>query len=488
LYDDDDDDDFATTVDAGLYTQQVIPDYDVLAKFGPFEILGRIARGGMAEVYLARDRNPDGSARHVVLKRVLPEYEDNPEFLEMFLDEGKMASRLYHPNVCHVYESGDVDGATFMTLEWVYGVPLRKVIRLAWDGDGIPTPIGAKIISKVAAALHYVHNATGVQGRPLNIIHRDVSPHNIMVSWEGTVKLLDFGIAKTTAKDSQTDAGVLKGKYSYLSPEQARGQRVDPRSDIFTLGICLYETLTGKPLYHRDTVLNTLTAVAEEPVPSAREVNPEVSAGLDAVVKKALAKDPTERFATAGEMQEAIDEALIAEAAYVDPRVIKGFLDKTFDENDKLPLPKRAEKLTGSFQTGTPSVMSGSFGPFGNRPRGEDDPGQGGGAAALAMNDLPIGSGVAGPTLAPPRRTGGSPEALEDLAIEIDMDADMIVDADVIVNADPNGSMPIVGTTDGATANHAAGTKKRTAMMWALGVLFVALGIGMGALTAWLAR
>ncbi|MBW2460377.1 MAG: serine/threonine protein kinase [Deltaproteobacteria bacterium] len=481
MYDDDDDDEFATTVDAGLYTKRPVPDYDVLAKFGPFEILGRIARGGMAEVYLARDKNPDGTSRHVVLKRVLPEYEGNPEFLEMFLEEGKMASRLYHPNVCHVYEAGDVDGATFMTLEWVYGVPLRKVIRLAWDGDGIPTPIGAKIISKVAAALHYVHNAKGVQGRPLNIIHRDVSPHNIMVSWEGSVKLLDFGIAKTTAT-AQTDAGVLKGKYSYLSPEQARGQRVDPRSDIFALGICLYETLTGKPLYHRDTVLNTLTAVAEEPVPSAREVNPEVSAGLDAVVKRALAKDPTERFTTAGEMQEAIDEALIAEAAFVDPKVIKGFLDKTFDANDKLPLPKRAEKLTGSFQTGTPSSMSGSFGPFGKRPRGKADQSQEDAAAAVAANGPPIRPGAAGPTVAPPRRTSGSPEGPDDLVIEID------IEADAIVESDPNEGKPVPGPTVSFRTDVATAPKKRSPMMWALGVLFVALGIGMGALTAWLAR
>jgi len=369
LYDDDDDDDFATVVDASLFTQPDIPDYEVLAIFGHFEILGRIARGGMAEVYLARDRHPDGSVRHVVVKRVLPEYQDNQEFLDMFLDEGKMATRLYHPNVCHVYECGEVDGNTFMALEWVYGVPLRQLIRRSSENKGIPPAVGAKIIAKVAAALHYVHNAKGVHGKSLDIIHRDVSPHNVMISWDGNIKLLDFGIAKTSAKESQTDAGVLKGKYSYLSPEQARGQRIDPRADIFSLGICLYEALTGKPLYHRETVLNTLTAITDEPVPSARDVNPEVSTALDAIVKKALAKEPENRYATAGEMQEALDEALITQSEYVDPTRIANFLDSTFDEADKQPLQKKSAKLTGSFQTGTPSVSSGSFGPFGGGPR-----------------------------------------------------------------------------------------------------------------------
>jgi serine/threonine-protein kinase len=450
LYDDDDDEDFATVVDASLFSQPDIPDYDVLAQFGHFEILGRIARGGMAEVYLARDRHTDGSVRHVVVKRVLPEFEDNQEFLDMFLEEGKMATRLYHPNVCHVYEIGEIEGATFMALEWVYGIPLRTVIRRSIEKERIPPAIGAKIIAKVAAALHYVHNAKGVHGKSLNIIHRDVSPHNVMISWDGNIKLLDFGIAKTTAKESQTDAGVLKGKYSYLSPEQARGQRVDPRADIFALGICLYETLTGQPLYHRETVLNTLTAITEEPVPSARAVNPDVSAKLDEIVKKALAKEPEDRFATAGDMQQAIDEALISQGEYVDPVRISKFLDTLFDETDKQPLAKRAQKLTGSFQ-GTPSVSSGSFGPFSSAPR-----------AAAKDDDF-----------------------------EIDLSVDDLVEEPPAPALEPKPTWRPPGKqlTDAAPLPKPEDVyPQRKVPLWVIGLLFVLFGIAAGALTAYLAN
>jgi serine/threonine-protein kinase len=339
-----------------------------------------------------------------------------------------------------------------MALEWVYGVPLRTVIRRASESRSIPTAIGAKIISKVAAALHYVHNAKGVDGKALNIIHRDVSPHNVMVGWDGTVKLLDFGIAKTSAKESQTDAGVLKGKYSYLSPEQARGHRIDPRADIFALGICLYETLTGKPLYHRETVLNTLTAITEDPVPSARAENPDVSSALDAVVKKALAKEPEDRYATAGELQSALDEVLIAEGEYIDPRRIAAFVDGLFDEAEKQPLPKRAEKLTGSFQSGTPSISSGSFGPFSSSPRGGGDM-----EIDIDVSDqnhapdpLPVTFSKA-PTWrpGPPDREPGA------LVPSVD---------DLTEQSEQEGGLP----------------------MWLIGIIFVAIGVGVGALTAYL--
>jgi serine/threonine-protein kinase len=367
----DDDEDFATVVDASLFATPEIPDYPVQARFGQWEVLGRIARGGMAEVFLAREVAPDGTKRHVVLKRILPEMEDNAEFVRMFLDEGRMAKRLYHPNVCHVYEAGEIDRATFMTLEWVYGVPLRQVIRRAQDHGGMPFDIGCKIIAQVAAALDYVHRAKGVDGVPLNIVHRDVSPHNVMVSWEGNVKLLDFGIAKTTSRESQTDAGVLKGKYAYVSPEQARGEIVDARSDIFALGVCLWETLTGKPLYHRDTVLATLTAIAEEPVPLVHEIRPTVPPAVDAVIQRATAKNRNDRFKSAAEMQDALSDALIEARAYVEPARIKVFLDAMFDEAEKAPLPRQGAKITGTFSAMTPSGLgqSGSFGPFGQGPR-----------------------------------------------------------------------------------------------------------------------
>ncbi|HJL22011.1 MAG TPA: serine/threonine-protein kinase, partial [Polyangiaceae bacterium LLY-WYZ-15_(1-7)] len=342
---------------------------------------GRIARGGMAEIYLAREPGSDGRARHVVLKRVLPEREDDAAFLQMFRDEAAMATRLYHPNICHVYECGEIESHTFMTLEWVYGATLRKLIRRAARADGIPVRIACHLIARIAGALDYVHGATGVDGRALDIIHRDVSPHNIMLGWDGRVKLLDFGIAKTSSDETDTEDGVLKGKYAYLAPEQARGERLDKRVDIFALGVVFYETLTCRPLYHRGGVLPTLDAILNEPVPSARAVAPHVPPQVDAILHRALRKRASDRYTSAGEMRDALDDYLRRHGGAVTPDEVSSFMEQIFGQEDRNPLPENAAKLTGSFQslTGSLSMVSGSFGPFGQggaRPTSERAPQQ----------------------------------------------------------------------------------------------------------------
>jgi serine/threonine-protein kinase len=345
----DDDEEHRTVVDTSFWNQPKIPDYPALAYLGPYEILGRIARGGMAEVYLAREWDDGGKARYLVVKRVLPEMEHNPELLEMFLEEGRVAVRLYHPNVCHVYECGEIDGTTFMALEWVHGPSLQAVIRRAGERGGcIPWPVAVETVAQVAAALHYVHHAKGVGGKPLNIIHRDVSPHNVMLSWSGGVKLLDFGIAKTNQE--ATSGGALVGKYGYMSPEQAQSMRIDPRSDIFALGIVLYEALTGKALYDRPTLLDTLSAIVREPVPSLRAERPELPEALEGIVKRALAKDPAQRFQSAGELRAALQQVLRANGQVVSEQRIRLFLEGLFDEEDKKPLQTGSQQLTGSFQ------------------------------------------------------------------------------------------------------------------------------------------
>jgi len=344
----DDDDDFRTVVDTSFWNQPEVPDYPVLAHFGRFEILGRIARGGMAEIYLARDRDELGKARHLVVKRVLPEMEDNPDFIAMFLDEGRTAVRLYHQNVCHVYECGEIDGTTFMALEWVWGPQLQDVIeRMSARDSCIPWPIAVEILAQVAGALHYVHHAKGVGGKPLGIVHRDVSPQNVMMSWGGTVKLLDFGIAKTSG--DITTGGAAVGKYGYMSPEQAQSQHMDQRSDIFALGIVLYEALTGRPLYDRPTLLETLQAIVREPVPSLRAARPELPEALEHVVNRALAKDPAHRFQSAGEMKAALKQVLRTQGQAVTEQRVALFLDGLFTDAEKRPLRGKAA-LTGSFQ------------------------------------------------------------------------------------------------------------------------------------------
>ncbi|MBX3274960.1 MAG: serine/threonine protein kinase [Sandaracinaceae bacterium] len=344
----DDEEDFRTVVDTSFWSQPAVPDYPVLAHFGRFEILGRLARGGMAEVYLAREWDDQGKARHLVVKRVLPEMEDNPDLLRMFLDEGRTAVRLYHQNVCHVYECGEIDGTIFMALEWVWGPQLQEVIeRMAARGSCIPWPVAVEIVAQVAAALEYVHHAKGVGGRALGIVHRDVSPHNVMMNWSGHVKLLDFGIAKTS--QDATTGGAAVGKYGYMSPEQAQSRGVDPRSDLFALGVVLFEALAGRALYDRPTLLDTLGAIVREPVPSIRAERPELPEALDHIVRRALAKDPGERFQSAGELRAALKQVLRANGQVVSEQRIALFLDGLFDASEKKPL-RGSAKLTGSFQ------------------------------------------------------------------------------------------------------------------------------------------
>ncbi len=349
LFDEEDlDGEPGTLVDNSFWKQPEIPHFPALATFGRFEILGRIARGGMAEVFLARETQDDGSARHVVVKRVLPEMEDNPDFLAMFLEEGKTAVRLYHTNVCHVYEVGSIEGRAFMALEWVYGPSLQSVIeRSAARGGCVPWPVAVEVVSQVASALQYVHHAKGVSGRPLNIVHRDVSPHNVMLSWTGQVKLLDFGIAKTSAEGEK--GGATAGKYGYMSPEQAQSMPVDARSDIFALGVVLYEALVGRPLYDRATLLDTLSAIVREPVPSVRRERPELPAPLEHIVQRALAKSPAQRFQSAGELRAALKSVLRAGGQSVPEARIALTVGALYSPDEKAPLRAESRQLTGSF-------------------------------------------------------------------------------------------------------------------------------------------
>lgn len=344
---DDDDEDFGlTTVGTDLFDTQQVPDYPAIARLGQFEILGRIARGGMAEVYLARERQGDGTVRHVVVKRVLTEMQHDAKMLRMFLEEGRIALRLFHPNVCHVYECGEAAGTTFMALEWVHGVPLRDVIRRA-QPRGLPIPVAVHIIARIAAALAYVHDARGIDGRPLSIIHQDVSPHNVMLSWKGQVKLLDFGIAKTSAQ-AQAGTDAPQGKYEYMSPEQIRGAPMDARSDVFALGACLYEILCGRALFAREGLPQVMSAVVHEPTPSLREVRPELPEALDRIAQKALAKSPADRYQSAGEMQRALEGWLAKEGHTVADIRVSLAISGLFDAEEKAPLRPGADMLTGS--------------------------------------------------------------------------------------------------------------------------------------------
>ena len=287
-----------------------------LARYGRYELLGRLAYGGMAEIFLAREAAHASAHRMLVIKRVLPHVAEDQHFVDMFVDEARLAMQLNHPNICHVYSFGEEEGTYYIAMEWVNGKPLSKIIRNAREQGGLPIPVALKIIAQVADALDYAHRACDAKGEPLGIVHRDVSPQNIMVSYDGAVKLLDFGIAKASSHSTRTEAGVIKGKFAYMSPQQCVGEPIDGRADVFALGVCHLEALTRQNPFRRKTEFETMTMIVGEPTPSARERRPELPEEVEAILEKALMKQPELRYQSAGEMQLAI-EGVIAKLGVV---------------------------------------------------------------------------------------------------------------------------------------------------------------------------
>ena len=320
----------------------------VVARFGRFQLLGRIAVGGMAEIFLAQEPIDGGTMRRVVLKLLRSHLTEDTDFDQMFLREGRVAMQLSHPNICHVYEFGKWGGHFFIAMEWVDGVSLKGLVtRLALHGRRIDPPFAASIIASVAGALDYAHRAKDARRRPLEVVHRDVSPHNVMLSFDGAVKLLDFGVAQVKQAEDESRSDSIKGKFAYMSPEQCLVRPMDGRSDIFALGICLYEALTAKRLYRRDSQYDTFRAIIEDPVPSIRDVVPDLPETLDAIVQKALAKKPSERFQTAGEMQQALLEHLAEHRQVVNATRLRLMLEEYFP----------TESQTGPELTTGPEVL-----------------------------------------------------------------------------------------------------------------------------------
>ena len=307
-------------------------DLPVLGKFAGYDVLGRLALGGMAEILLARHANTDGDHRFLVVKRILPHFEQDTDFVQMFLDEARIGMQLKHPNICQFHQFGADEGSHFIVMEWVNGMPLGRLIRKARKSGGVGLPIAVRIGVDVARALHYAHIANDEHGEPFNIIHRDVSPHNIMIAYNGAVKLLDFGIAKADHRAHKTQAGVVKGKFAYMAPEQCTAGQADHRLDIFALGVCLFETLTGRSLYRRQTEAATMRAVIMDPVPSLKERLPDVPDELDQILQKALAKDAGDRFATAEEFANELERFGRSTEQFAKQREVADFVKKVFPE------------------------------------------------------------------------------------------------------------------------------------------------------------
>lgn len=292
-----------------------LADLEPIAKIGRYDVIGRLASGGMAEIFLARESGPHTVHRHVVIKRILPHMTDDERMVEMFVHEAKLCMNLSHPHICPIYEFGDDDGRFFLAMEWVRGVSVRELIDRA--GGPLPVPFVAQVFADVAGALHHAHTCVDASGKPLAIVHRDVNPENVMVGFDGVTKLLDFGVAAAaTERKHKTEAGNLKGKFAYISPEQYQGLALDGRSDVFSLGVSMFEALTGTNIYSRASEYETVAAIVLDPeVPSARELVPELSDDLDRILARALAKERDERYPSADALQADLD-AFNARAGY----------------------------------------------------------------------------------------------------------------------------------------------------------------------------
>ena len=264
--------------------------------------LRRIARGGMAELFLARREGPAGFRKLVALKRVLPHLADDPAFARMFIGEARLAAGLVHPHVAQVLDLGELEGRSFLAMEYVHGQDLRAVLQQAGRAlpeRCLPLPCALAVVEAVADALHHAHELRGPGGRPLELVHRDVSPSNVLLGYDGSIKLTDFGIAKVSSETQATATHSLKGKIAYMSPEQARGEPVDRRSDVFSLGIVLFEATTGYRLFTGPSEFAILNQVARGEVVSPRDAIPEYPAALEAIVMRALAPAVEDRHPTA---------------------------------------------------------------------------------------------------------------------------------------------------------------------------------------------
>lgn len=301
-------------------------------RIGRYTLVRRVATGGMAEVYLAQLRGAERFAKLVALKLILPQFAADPEFARMFLDEARLASRLDHPNVTQVLDFGEFRGEHYITMEFVHGRHLLDLMR-AHRGRPLPREVALTIVSGVARALHHMHELRDHDGSPLGLVHRDVSPSNVLLSYEGAVKLTDFGIAKAVELTSATRTGAFKGKIGYASPEQCRGDAIDRRSDLFAAGILLYETTLGARAFSGPNEFAVLGRVARADYVPPEQIDAAYPASLATLLRKALALDPDERFATAAEMAEALDACAHAEQWRLSPARVVESMTTNFGES-----------------------------------------------------------------------------------------------------------------------------------------------------------
>src|SRR4051812_13241289 len=334
---------------------------------GKYTLLAKLATGGMAEIFAAK--RPEGDV--VVGKRILPHYADHPQFVQMFLDEARVASRIRHPNVCQVFELGRIDKQYFIAMELLEGATLARLIsRIAKSGRRIDIPVALGIIVQACEGLHFAHELKGFDGRPAGLVHRDISPQNLFVTIDGIAKVLDFGIAKTETNQAKTRTGTLKGKSGYMSPEQVRGGALDRRSDVFSLAVVCYETLTCRRLFTRDNQFQTYDAILNGPIPELMAARSDVPPAVSRVVPGGLTRTLGERYASCQPFAEAL-QAAAGVGGVASRTTIKSTIERLFGAeiesqrqmlSDAAPdLPTSELEIGHRPRTGELSALSGSL-------------------------------------------------------------------------------------------------------------------------------
>ncbi len=356
-------------------------------RLGRYDLIAQLGSGGMADVYLGVVRGPAGFNKLVVLKVLRAQFSHDTEFLKMFLDEARLSARFNHPNVVQTYEVEEDQGRCFLVMEYLEGHPLADLE--ASHGE-MPLPMSVRVLVDILSGLHYAHELTDLHGEGLGIVHRDVSPQNVFVTYDGPAKMLDFGVAKARNALSQTQDGAIKGKVRYMAPEQVSGEGVDRRADVFAAGILLWRAATGKKLWEGYDQLSIMHRLVNgEPVPSPRSIRPEVPRAIDAICVKALALRPEDRFATAAEFGAALEEVLHGAGAQGSHRAVARYLEERY-------APARAkfqafvdERLRAL--EGLPLDRASSFGGLGGEsrrwqlPSFFDDEKSGGGSTGRAV-------------------------------------------------------------------------------------------------------
>lgn len=323
--------------------------------FGTYLLLDRINIGGMAEVWRGKSFGAEGFERMVAIKRILPNIAEEADFKSMFIDEAKLSVLLSHANIAQVYELGDLHGSLYIAMEYVAGKDLRFVFeRARKHQDPLPIPLVCHVIQRVAEGLDHAHRKKDQAGRELNIVHRDVSPQNVLLSYDGEVKVIDFGIAKAAGWGTNTQTGVLKGKFGYMSPEQVMGEKVDRRSDVFALGVCLYELLTGERLFQGESDFSVLEKVANVDVQRGSPKLHGLPDDLAGIVSRALAKSPEDRYPYASDLAEDLARYLHTAGRYFGRKDLMEFMHDAFGEDIDKELDRQKDYASVS---ATPEIL-----------------------------------------------------------------------------------------------------------------------------------